>query len=377
MDKQAFDLVAKRASRQLWGKLAEDKDSDQPKRKGAPESKDILNMQSTRGRLADYLSWAFGGDRAGRATNMALAAGRKAPFKVRHPVLGEIPYALGGNLAGSLAGAAAGYGLSRRYKADLASLLPASTAAGGVLGAVTGLVLARYRRRKAMKGIAGDYDHARYHGDIKPVIPTAGLAETALLPLRGPHRRGQQSAYDMIAGNSDTPLPSIGLGEGLLHTVGPTLAGPAYAPAVGTLVGYGQNIGTYLDASRARERAANQSMGKQANDTYLGRLSSMARPYVDSARPHLQRLQQWAVRNPELAATLAGGAAGGAIGAMRSPTIDPWTGAYRGRLSNALSHGLTGAAGAGIGVYAAPRLHQLGTVGRFPSMLQPLVRRLG
>lgn len=368
MDKQTFDLVAKRASRQLWGKLAEDKDSDQPKRKGAPESKDILNMQSTSGRLADYLFWALGGDRAGRATNMALASGRKAPFKVRHPLLGELPYAVGGGLAGSLAGAAAGYGLSRRYKADLASLLPASTTAGGTLGTLTGVILARYRRRKAMKGIAGDYDHARYHGDIKPVIPTAGLAETALLPLRGPHRRGQQSAYDMIAGNSDTPLPRRGLGEGLLHTAVPT---------TGTAVGYVQNLDTYLDASRARERAANQSMGKQANDTYLGRLSSMSRPYVDSAHPHLQRLQQWAVRNPELAVTLAGGAAGGAIGAMRSPTIDPWTGAYRGRLSNALSHGLTGAAGAGIGVYAAPRLHQLDTVGRFPSMLQPLVRRLG
>jgi hypothetical protein len=163
----------------------------------ASKAKDIVNMDSRGGVLADYLTpGSWGGERAGRTQAMADAMDENTTFNVRHPKTSQIGHTLGGGLIGSSLGGLLGSLISgeREHQVGGATI-------GGVLGGVGGTLLSGRRRRDEMKRIGHFYDKDREEGKLNPKRPEFSSAATVLLPSRGPHRIGQLEAFNAIKGN--------------------------------------------------------------------------------------------------------------------------------------------------------------------------------
>jgi len=214
-------------------------------------AKAIVDMDSLGGGLADSLGAAtIGGDRAGRSQSMAAAAGRDPSFGVKHPGIQSIGYATAGGLAGALAGTAIG-GHTGRATASLLNR-NSSTAAGAVSGGVVGsaagmflgLLAAASSRRKDMRATNAEYDDARSRGQLNPKAPELSAISAALLPFRGPHRRGQMQGYYMASGKDEKPLNT----STKLKYIAEHL--PYVGLPTSVVGGYGQNIATQLESRR-------------------------------------------------------------------------------------------------------------------------------
>jgi hypothetical protein len=238
--------------RKLQQKVAEaTAEADAPpanKKKQAPKSKKIVNMDSAGGFLADHLATqSWGGERAGRAKAMAEASGQRASMRVRHPFTSRVLT----NLAGGGLGAAGGAGLG----ALAAMLYPSSSSQtlsdwagggavlGGAGGALAGQVYDGIKRRQDMTEIGKNYDTAAAAGKLKPNRPDFSALAAVLAPMRGPHRTGQLEAYRTVAGG-----PSIAEQRGARDGF---YAADHVVPhfAIGHL--YGQNLRTqFANADR-------------------------------------------------------------------------------------------------------------------------------
>lgn len=171
----------------------------------------ILNMDSLLGRGADYLALPWGGERAGRATQLSRGAGKEPSFNLRHPSSAGLIQMLLGGAGGAAIGGLTGFsgGLSKNLtRTD--GYVPAFNdtgiyglvgAAGGAgLGALLAPLIGTYLRRKEMKRAKEDYVDS---GTSNPEVPEFSQAATFLAPLRGPHRMGQLQAYEAMTGRSD------------------------------------------------------------------------------------------------------------------------------------------------------------------------------
>lgn len=228
---------------------------------GPPAAKDLVEMDSLRARLADYMAPAsWGGERAGRAQAMADAIGEKTTFEVKYPLLAGLLYgaagsALGtgaGGLAGGLAGLLGGLA-SNSHNIDRIAGSGAIIGAGlgSGVGALGGAYLSGKNRRNEMKRINHFYDQDREAGKLQPKTPELSALAALLLPLRGPHRSGQLEASRAMKGEK-----TLDDSRGVLRD--PLYATRMMVPYFDILHGYGQNIRTQLGASedRDRERAA-------------------------------------------------------------------------------------------------------------------------
>lgn len=275
MNSEAFELLLSKVAVRVEDDSADEDKASKPKRKGAPpEAKKIVNMGSFGGRLADLVSpQAFGGDRAGRSLSMARAAGRDPSFGVKHPLTQTLGYTTAGGALGSVTGSLLGNitgnalgakmpgitngmtssGVGRALMSRLPANLPPGSrgavlgsAGGGIAGALIGALLAAKSRRNDMRETNDAYESARYRGTLNPTRPNVSLTASALLPLRGPHRRGQMQGYYMTRGDDAQPSH--------LGTKAKYLA--EHLPVVGTpaaiLGGYGQNIATQIESGAAR-----------------------------------------------------------------------------------------------------------------------------
>lgn len=245
-------------------------------KKPAQSAKDIVNMDSTGGFLADTLAPnLWGGERAGRTQAMADAIGEKTTFNVRHPVTASlIPTVLGG-----IAGNAAGIGATGLYHyltrthqkpteiPGLAGAMISTPAlAGTTIGATLGTGLAGLLRRKEMNRINHFFDEDTAQGKVKPKVPDLSLLSALTLPGRGAHRSGQIEAYNAMKGNSSIAEQRGHVRDGLNASIAVGSYLPGVAPAVRTallslLQGYGQNAKTQLAASRLKK----QEEEEQAN----------------------------------------------------------------------------------------------------------------
>jgi len=401
----------KRAALPLLKESAEDKlkkkkDSPSKKKKDSP-SKKILNMDSTGGRLADYLvPGAWGGERAGRAQAMADAIGEKTTFGVRHPWLQSNAHTLLGGGLGALLGSGAGWALAQLFNPpETRNATTLGALLGGSAGVLGGTYTAGKSRRNEMKRIGHFYDQDVAEGKVNPKNPKMSLLSALLLPGRGPHRTGQVEAVKAMRGEKTMPemhdesrdvlysarmLPYVGLPISLLHN-------------------YGQNIKTQLNSESkaeepkifqrnpvikaasdvallARASARQASMEeKESSDGALDwaytsgnvpeyqfrTLSTTGKSLIDSVkgipeavRDELRKAKgQYAgtlIGGRAGAGALAGGLAGGVMGLADDPGYDERTGKRKSRLMKALKMGLGGAALGGVANTYLPQGEQYG-----------------
>ena len=148
---------------------------------------DKLLPEHTAGLLADYLSPSqWGGERAGRAKQLARASGRDAGFSVNHPLTSDFASMLAGMAGGGLVGAATG---------ELGKFDPTAsggmTVGGALGGSLLGLVLSRLHRRKRLNQIKDDFVNTDSPVLSEPRFTAGGFFN----PLRAAHRTGQGLAY--------------------------------------------------------------------------------------------------------------------------------------------------------------------------------------
>lgn len=212
----------------------------------ASKAKDIVNMDSRGGVLADYLTpGSWGGERAGRTQAMADAMDENTTFNVRHPKTSQIGHTLGGGLIGSSLGGLLGSLISneREHQVGGATI-------GGILGGVGGTLLSGRRRRDEMKRIGHFYDKDREEGKLNPKRPEFSSAATVLLPSRGPHRIGQLEAFNAVKGNKSIEAQRGSMRDSL-YAMGllPTVGGAVSLPH-----NYLLNIKTELANERKKEK---------------------------------------------------------------------------------------------------------------------------
>lgn len=244
----ALNLLHRQAS-QLLSKLADDESDDKPAKKKPSESKKIVNMDSTGGALADYLSpLHWGGERAGRTQAMADAIDEKTTFGVRHPYLQTAGHSLIGGGLGGLLGAGAGSLLDRSGEG-----VGVGAGVGALLGAIAGQLNAGRVRRNEMKRIGHFYDEDFAAGKVNPKNPKLSALSALLLPLRGAHRSGQVEAVKSMRGEQTIP-EQRGAARNALY-VGSNL--PYVGVPLALLHGYGQNIKTQLGSKDTASQPVN------------------------------------------------------------------------------------------------------------------------
>jgi hypothetical protein len=230
-------------------KAADDESDDKPTKKKPSESKKILNMDSTGGRLADYLApGSWGGERAGRAQAMADAIGEKTTFGVRHPLMQSAGHQLLGGGLGALLGGGLGALLGRINNPKDTEFTNNAITGGALLGGGAGLLGGAYTagksRRNEMKQIGHLYDQDAAAGQVDPKNPKLSLLSALLLPARGPHRTGQVEATKAMRGEQTMPEMHGGVRDVLYSS--------QFLPYVGAPIGllhsYGQNIKTQLNS---------------------------------------------------------------------------------------------------------------------------------
>lgn len=177
------------------GEESTDTDDSSLKKKTPPRSKDIVDMDSLRGRLADYFHTPGpGGERAGRSQAMADAIGETSSHSVRHPGINTfLRTAIGGGVGG-LAGAGLVAATGGGNDPAVAG------AVGSSLGGMLGLLSAGKARRKEMRRIGALYDEDAAAGKVNPQMPQLSSTAALLAPLRGPHRTGQVEAVRAMRG---------------------------------------------------------------------------------------------------------------------------------------------------------------------------------
>lgn len=263
----------------------------------ASKAKDIVNMDSRGGVLADYLTpGSWGGERAGRTQAMADAMDENTTFNVRHPKTSQIGHTLGGGLIGSSLGGLLGSLISgeREHQVGGATI-------GGILGGLGGTLLSGRRRRDEMKRIGHFYDKDREEGKLNPKRPEFSSAATVLLPSRGPHRIGQLEAFNAIKGDKSIADQRGSFQTGSmrdnLYAMGllPTIGGAVSLPH-----NYLLNLKTELANERKKEKPADfKRSPKQANDdaSMLGRISANMKDVGDTAAKHLGSARNYVTDN--------------------------------------------------------------------------------
>lgn len=246
-----FEQLGRHAANALVKQAAEE-EADKKKKKKPSEANKIVNMDSTSGRLADYLApGLWGGERAGRTQAMAEAIGEPTTFGVRHPVTSGLMHAVGKTGLGTVGGAALGGLLAKALGADTHDTqggMILGGAAGGLLGYGKGIYDAGKSRRNEMKRINHFYDEDVAAGKVNPKDPKFSLLSALLLPTRGPHRTGQLEAVKAMRGESSIRDEHDGLRDALY-------AANVLAP-IGVFHGYGQNLRTQLGDGKPEEPKA-------------------------------------------------------------------------------------------------------------------------
>lgn len=309
---KSFKAAAAKKLLQIYKQADENaKDSSATRKQKPPAAKDVVDMDKTTGTLADLLTpGSFGGDRAGRSTALARASGQDAPFSVRHPLIGSLPYSVVGSVGGGLLGgvggglldAAAGRtgGPDNSYPAGAAI----GMGLGAVTGGVTGRALAGLLRRQQMKSINSGYDAAAETGDAHAVAPKFDLAATVLPLRRGSHRMGELAGAKQIAGEPDHRGVRLGLNAS-------RATGVASFP-----VGYAQQIYAAIEAADLSKRLAKQH--KQAAAALLADMQKIAAESDPSATGHIISRNLNRTSSRHLRPAAAGQTA-------RSPTIQTQT----------------------------------------------------
>jgi hypothetical protein len=364
----ALNLLHLQASRLLTKLAAEEDDDDEdnndsksksPNKKPS-KAKDILDMDSTGGRLADYLApLSWGGERAGRARAMADAIGEKTTFGVRHPFMQTMGHTLGGGILGSAAGGLAGAGLGfgdewlRKSQGEGHPLAMAKDlgTVGGVVGGLAGLYNSGKNRRNEMKRLSHFYDQDAAEGKVNPKNPKLSTLSALLFPARGSHRTGQVEAVKAMQGKKKIPQQH-GLGRDALYTAG-------IVPPIGLAHNYAQNFKTQFgnDDEGFRRRPAKKAA------SYVSELAKFAADQAFAAefggykkKSHVKTANMFAGMDPTLRNALIGagggsllGAGSGALSGFMSPeekiktTPDGRTKKVRkGRLASAAKQGLKG-----------------------------------
>lgn len=261
LHRQASQLLAKFAAEEYERRPKDESENKKPVKKAPPSAKELVNMDSTGGALADYIvPGLWGGERAGRTQAMADAIGEKTTFGVRHPLLQSWGYGLGGGALGALLGGGAGLlagGLTGGPRsAD--ELAPIGALLGGGAGFLGGGLLAGRHRRDEMKRVGHFYDQDAAEGKLKPKNPKFSILSALLMPGRGPHRVGQLEATRAIRGDKSMG-DQRGGGRDVLYSSRflPYVGGP-----MGLLHGYGQNIRTQL-ASEGDDNAVADSFERR------------------------------------------------------------------------------------------------------------------
>jgi hypothetical protein len=155
----------------------------------------LLPMDTTSGRLADYLTHGWGGERSGRAQQLAEAAGVDPSFNVRYPTTSGVLSSLAGGGIGALSGASLGHTLgSGSEEATLAG-----SGVGALLGSLLGAAYNAKSRRQDMREIKEEFADQDHLSVGKPNFSTLA---TIAAPLRGPHRTGQMQAHRALTGKS-------------------------------------------------------------------------------------------------------------------------------------------------------------------------------
>jgi hypothetical protein len=230
-------------------KRAEDGDTRQRAKTRADE---LLNMNSTGGMLADYLTPSlWGGARAGRATQLAQAAGRDVPFSVKHPNTADVSALLAGGTGGAALGGLAGAAMDSGPDG-----FPLGAVIGGGLGGLASLLAMRSRRRSRMGQIRQVAEDELASGNpLKPVDPNLGTASSVLLPFGGSHRAGQADAYEAL--RDDAKYPGMA-GRNVAYALAPLIGGsPLGMP-------YAAGMGAYQGLNAQSRVAGEQQSGLPA-----------------------------------------------------------------------------------------------------------------
>jgi hypothetical protein len=286
------------AMKEVIGSEKETKKEDNKK----PKSKDMVDMDSWLGTVADLVPMTWGGERAGRTQAMAEAISEPTTFNVRHPLTHDIGSSSLGALGGGLAGA--GIGAAASMLAPLMRGYPAlswdeSTWLGAGLGALGGTLAGHLRsalsRRAEMTRVGKLYDENFAENRVSPLKPEFSGASALLLPFRGPHRIGQSQAYRAMS--QDRPMQRSLANDlaYLMHFGGP-ISGLAGA--------YAQNANTQfadLDKKQprfrepiAKEKEAAETESKDEKKDTRKKLGPIEQAYVADAvgGKVLQRLGQ-------------------------------------------------------------------------------------
>ena len=333
-----------------------------------PTSVDLgLDMESTGGKVVDYLGLPWGRTRAGRATHLADAT--KYPdlnMNVRKPITSDIFNLLAGGGLGAVGGGLLGAGIGAYGgDANIGNAAGAGAAIGGIGGGVLGLYGGRGRRRQSMKDIAKHYDDgATADNTIRPRDTGTGLG-VALTPFGGPHRAGQADVYEALnnqAGgdngnkvtnrfNRDTlnslfaASPLFGAAGAMIPTNVP-IGGIVQMAAGNALSADAAERVKAVDKKRKEQLQAKNSERDTANTTKAA--NDWMKTLADGAKSVVSKVD---LKNPlHTGAIGAGvGAMGGLAGSMLSEEQS------KNKLRNALLGGLAGGGiGAGVNMLRQP-----------------------
>lgn len=369
MNKEAFDFLLFKVGadddKQPKNKKKDDdkkpkskKDGDKPKAK-PPKSNEIVNMDTPGGRVADLLSpHAFGGDRAGRSQAMAIAAGRDPSFGVRHPFSQTLGHTTFGSFAGgglgALLGAGVGAGagaaglLSKGHHSPAGMGAIVGTGVGTTAGALLGMLTSTLSRRSDMRATNQAYDAANANGTLNVWPPKLSPLAAALLPLRGPHRRGQMQGYKTMSGDPTAqPLHNSSAAKYIAEHI-PHVATPA-----SVIGGYGQNISTQFEARKARRDQQTKEAGvSEFYAKYRPQIAEAINKTRATVMPHFtsKSLMDY-LKTPTAQGAVAGGLLGAGYGFARQK------GPEESAVGNAIRAGLVGAAGGGLAAntFAEPK----------------------
>ena len=252
------------------------------KQRAKSRAEDLVPMKGFGRGYADYLlPSTFGGTRAGRATMIAKALGKKPDFSVSNPNTDTLLSSLGGGIFGGLGGAALG-GLGGALTGNLENAATGAILGGGLgsgLGNIAGIADSGMHRREQMQKIQDSLaSELEQHGTsrLKLDAPQYSALSSILQPLSGAHRAGQADAYEALQDNTryaKTPGRTAGY-----------LA--AHVPYAGPLITMGHGVAQNFSA---RDRMKQEQVPKMPIDDEFGlkefgRAKAKAAAYVFGAR---------------------------------------------------------------------------------------------
>ena len=252
------------------------------KRRAKNRAEDLVPMEGFGRGYADYLlPSTFGGTRAGRATMIAKALGKRPDFSVSNPNTDTLLSSLGGGIFGGVGGMALG-GLAGAATGRLDNAASGAILGGGLgygLGNIAGIAGSGMHRREQMQKIQDSLaSELEQHGTsrLKLDTPQYSALSSILQPLSGAHRAGQADAYEALRDNTRynaTPGRTAGY-----------LA--AHVPYAGPLINMGHGMAQNFSA---RDRMKQEQVPQMPiDDEYglneFGRAKAKAAAYVFGAR---------------------------------------------------------------------------------------------